>query len=226
MQLGADIPETKRRAYHASAICDLIPSGEPYRNIHRQSRRIYRQHQGKTFQRFAADGENPVPPHSALSPRRQHKSMFGALRILALSNARSMILRRFPLVMTCCRAMVRRLHGMGVEAGTRRLAMNPNARARRDRRSLRESRAAGQQGQDSSDRKDSTGFHGNLPLLNRIRRPARRMTVRSSSCKRTSAAKFAKEGSEILVLFCLVLRDDDRSRRAEQISKADADRID
>jgi DNA-binding sugar fermentation-stimulating protein len=52
---------------------------------------------------------------------------------------------------------------MVVEAGTRGLAMDPNARARRNRRHLGESRAAGQQGQDSSDTKDSTDFHCNAP---------------------------------------------------------------
>ena len=41
-----------------------------------------------------------------------------------------------------------------------------------------------------------------------------------------SAAKLAKEGSETLVLFVLVLRNDDRSRRAEQIGEAGADGID
>jgi hypothetical protein len=50
-----------------------------------------------------------------------------------------------PLVMTRCRAMsVRTLRGMVVEAGTRRLAMDPNARARRNRGDLSESRAAAQ----------------------------------------------------------------------------------
>jgi hypothetical protein len=66
-----------------------------------------------------------------------------------------------PLV-TCCRVMSM-FRGMVVEAGTRGLAMDPNARARRNRRHLGESRAAGQQGQDSSDRKDSTDFHCNAP---------------------------------------------------------------
>jgi hypothetical protein len=47
--------------------------------------------------------------------------------------------------------------------GTRRLPMDPDARARRDRGHLSESRAAGQQGQNSDDRKDSTDFHSNAP---------------------------------------------------------------
>jgi hypothetical protein len=47
--------------------------------------------------------------------------------------------------------------------GTRRLPIDPDARARRDRGRLSESRAAGQQGQDSDDRKDSTDFHCGVP---------------------------------------------------------------
>jgi hypothetical protein len=79
------------------------------------------------------------------------------------------------------------------EAGTRRLPIDPDARARRDLGRLTESRAAGQQGRDSDDRKDSTDFHGNVPSLNRIRRPERRMTEAGVSLfwERTSAAKLA-----------------------------------
>jgi hypothetical protein len=62
-------------------------------------------------------------------------------------------------------------------------------------------------------------------LLNRIRRPARRMIVRSLSWKRTSAAKLAK-ARKPWSSFVSILRDDDRSRRAEQIGEADADGID
>ena len=89
-----------------------------------------------------------------------------------------------------------------------------------------ESRAAGQQDQDSDDRKDSTDFHGNVPSLNRTRAPDDCERGASLSWKRTSAAKLAKEGSETLVLFVLVLRNDDRSRRTEQIGEAGADGID
>ena len=52
-------------------------------------------------------------------------------------------------LMACCRVMSMFrgmvVPGMVVPAGTRRLAMDPNARARRNRRHLSESRAAGQQ---------------------------------------------------------------------------------
>jgi len=72
--------------------------------------------------------------------------------------------------------------GMVVEAGTRWLAMSPNARARRNRRHLSETRAAGQQGQESSDRKDSTDFHCNAPLSYSVwRRGHQRCNDRSKS---------------------------------------------
>src|SRR5262245_555974 len=58
--------------------------------------------------------------------------------------------------------MPRRMRGMA-PVGTRRLPMDPDARARRDRGRLMESRAAGQQSQDSDDWNDSTDFHCNAP---------------------------------------------------------------
>ena len=114
------------------------------------------------------------------------------------------------------------------EAGTRRLPIDPDARARRDLAGrLSESRAAGQQGQDSDDRKDSTDFHGNVPSLKQ--NPARRMTASEApAClgnarqRRNLRRKARKPWSS----FVLVLRDDDRSRRAEQIGEAGADGID
>jgi hypothetical protein len=108
--------------------------------------------------------------------------------------------------------------------------MNPNARAHRNRRGLSESRAAGHQGQDSSDRKDSTDFHGNVPWLNRIRRArTRRMTTSEALACRGSARQRRNlriEARKPWSSSVLVLRDDDRRRRAEQISEADADGID
>jgi len=103
--------------------------------------------------------------------------------------------RTRPLARTCRRRPSggrRRIRGIA-EAGTRRLPIDPDARARRDLGRLTESRAAGQQGRDSDDRKDSTDFHGNVSSLNRIRRPERRMTEAgvSLSWERTSAAKLA-----------------------------------
>ena len=75
------------------------------------------------------------------------------------------------------RAAQRRVRGFA-ETGTRRLPLDPDARTWRDLVGrLTEGRAAGQQGQDSDDGKDSTDFHYNVPLFNRIRRPARRMTA-------------------------------------------------
>ena len=137
-----------------------------------------------------------------------------------------------PACRTCRRGLSggrRRIRGIA-EAGTRRLPIDPDARARRDLAGrLSESRAAGQQGQDSDDRKDSTDFHGNVPSLNRIRRPARRMTASEApAClgnarqRRNLRRKARKPWSS----FVLVLRDDDRSRRAEQIGEAGADGID
>ena len=46
--------------------------------------------------------------------------------------------------------------------GTRRLPIDPDARARRNRGRLSESHAGGQQGQDSNGREDSTDFHCNV----------------------------------------------------------------
>jgi hypothetical protein len=140
--------------------------------------------------------------------------------------------RNRPLVGTCRRGLSggrRRIRGIA-EAGTRRLPIDPDARARRDLVGrLSETRAARQQGQHSDDRKDSTDFHCNLPLLNRIRRPARRITASGApAClgnahqRRNLPRKARKPWS----CFVLVLRDEDRSRRAEQIGKADADGID
>jgi hypothetical protein len=68
---------------------------------------------------------------------------------------------RWRLMWLC--GMPRIMRGMVSPAGTRRLPMDSDARARRDRGRLSESRAAGQQGQDSDDRKDSTDFHCNAP---------------------------------------------------------------
>jgi hypothetical protein len=66
--------------------------------------------------------------------------------------------------------MPRRMRGMA-PVGTRRLPMDPDPRARRDRGRLSESWAVGQQGQNSDDRKDSTDYHCNAPspLLSRRR---------------------------------------------------------
>jgi hypothetical protein len=133
--------------------------------------------------------------------------------------------RNRPLVGTCRRG----IRGIA-EAGTRRLPIDPDARARRDLVGrLSETRAARQQGQHSDDRKDSTDFHCNLPLLNRIRRPARPITASGvpaclgNAHQRRILPRMARKPWSC---FVLVLRDDDRGRRAEQIGKADADGID
>ena len=72
-------------------------------------------------------------------------------------------------------------------------------------------------------------FMAMFPCLNRIRRPARRMTASEApAClgnarqRRNLRRKARKPWSS----FVLVLRDDDRSRRAEQIGEAGADGID
>ena len=71
-----------------------------------------------------------------------------------------------PLAMTCWGGVSggrRRIGGIA-PLRTRRLPIDPDARARRNLVGrLSESRAAGQQGQDSSDRKDSTDFHCDVP---------------------------------------------------------------
>jgi hypothetical protein len=86
--------------------------------------------------------------------------------------------------------------------------MDPNGRARRNRGRLRVSRAAGQQGQDSNDRKDSADFHGNLPSINRTRRPARRMTASEARLPWSVSGKACE--LEALILFYSVLRNDGR----------------
>ena len=106
--------------------------------------------------------------------------------------------------------------------------MHPDACARRDRGRLTESRAAGQQGQHSDDGGYSTDFHGNVLSLNRIRRPGRRMTEagRQPVLETHVSGETGELRSEALSSFVLVLRNDDRSRRAEQIGEAGADGID
>jgi len=71
--------------------------------------------------------------------------------------------RNRPLVRTCRRGL--RIRGIA-PARTRRLPIDPDARARRNLVGrLSETRVAGQQGQDSSDRKDSADFHCNDSLV-------------------------------------------------------------
>jgi hypothetical protein len=139
--------------------------------------------------------------------------------------------RNRPLVRTCRRGLSggqRRIRGIA-EAGTRRLPIDPDTCARRNRSELSVTRAAGQQGQDSDDRNDSTDFHGKVLSLNRIPRSARRMTASEAPTGLGNARQRRNLRTEPRApwpSFILVLRDDDRSWRAEQIGEAGADRID